>query len=252
MKKYFLFTIALFISCIINTAFAQDQQDPGYKTITDITVDEIGDAVCEFKTKYNAQWWDFFTKSVGGNTSIIKNNLLRIFPKYELTDFNYTQDADERTNTVKFKILGMMYINKNGKWTADLDQKNPDITKVSDKDFLLIEQGNQLKIHLPPGTEGAKIEKDSFGEAVLTYPANESGGFGKIFLIGGLLMMAAGGFFLYRNMKQPQVKIKTLYEPVPVKEIPSSRPQFADEKMPPLSSPLNNPQQRDYTQDNHE
>ena len=175
------------------------------KITTDITIDKVGNAVCEFKTKYNAIYWDNFLKTVGGNTSILKNQLIKAFPKYELRDFKYSQDADDRTNSITFKMLGVMSVDKNGKWTTDLDQKNPDITKLSDKDFLLIEDGNSMKIHLPEGTADAKIEKDTFGQAVLTYPADLSGPMGNWPLYLGLGMLVAGIFLLFRNMQKKQI-----------------------------------------------
>ena len=98
-----------------------------------------------------------------------------------------------------------MNVDKNGKWSTDLDQKNPDITKLSDKDFLLIEEGNSLKVHLPEGTTDAKIEKNSFGKAILTYPADLSGPMGNWPLYLGLGMLVAGGFLLFRNMQKQKV-----------------------------------------------
>lgn len=251
MRKYILTLLGAAIVCSQQPATAQD--DPGFKTSIDITVDEIGDAVCEFKTKYNAAWWDYFTKTVGNNTSILKNNIKKTFPKYELTDFDYKQDSDDRTNTIKFKIFGMASIDKNGKWLAELDQKNPDITKISERDFLLIESGNSLKIHLPSGTTGARIEKDSFGEAILTYPATEAAGVGTYFLIAGIILMAAGGFLLFKNMRKP--KLRTIYDHTKTREsLPTaahtqiSPAEVQVEKITPAASPASN---LDFRQDSH-
>lgn len=254
MKKNILAILVTLSIFAIHPEVLKAQDDPGVKTTVDITVDNVGDAVCDFKYKYNAAYWDYFTKTIGNNTSIIKNNILRVFPKYNLTDFDYSQKSDERTNTVKFKILGMVYIDKNGRWTADLDTKNPDITKISDKDYLLMESGNQIKIHLPAGTSDSKIEKDSFGKAVLTYPADETGGTGKMFMIGGLVLMAAGGFLLYRNMKAP--KLKTMYGRETAKQSlgTSAGKQILNERNSEIPRNINQDkvQQPDYKQDTHE
>lgn len=254
MKKNILAILVTLSVFAFHPQIVKAQDDPGVKTAVDITVDNVGDAICEFKYKYNAAYWDYFTKTIGNNTSIIKNNILRVFPKYNLTDFDYSQKSDERTNTVKFKILGMMYIDKNGRWTADLDTKNPDITKISDKDYLLMEAGNQIKIHLPAGTSDSKIEKDSFGKAVLTYPADETGGTGKMFMIGGLVLMAAGGFLLYRSMKAPA--LKTIYGRDNARQTlsTSAGKQLSNEGTSEIHRNINpvKTQEADYKQDTHE
>lgn len=188
------------------------QQLPGMKTTIDITIDDKGGAICQYSSKYNAAMWDNFQQTTGKNTSILKNQLIRTFPKYVLSDFSYTQDDNERTNKVKFKIDGMMVVNQNGKWTADLDQKDPDITKVSETEFLLMQDGNTLKIHLPAGTTGAKVEKDSFGKAQLTYPATEGGMMGNIFLYIGIAAILGGSFLVYRN-RNTKPAMRTIYEP---------------------------------------
>ena len=210
MKLLFLQNKFLIIFLLFSQLLSA-QETASYKTVTDITVDEVGNAVCEFKTKYNAEAWDTFLKTVGSNTSILKNNLIKSFPKYELTDFNYSQDTDERTNTIKFKILGMMAINKEGDWTTDLDAKDPDVTKLSDTDFLLTIEGNAMKIHLPPGTEDAKIAKNTFNKAILTYPADEGGALGSWPMILGILMVLGGGYLLFRNMKAGK-QLNTVYD----------------------------------------
>ena len=211
MKKI---SIRLFFIAVIMAMnfIVFSQQLPGIKTTIDITVDNKGGAICQYSSKYNAAMWDNFQQTTGKNTSILKNQLIRAFPKEVLSNFNYTQDDNERTNKVTFKIDGMMSINKNGKWTADLDQKDPDITKVSETEFLLMQDGNTLKIHLPAGTTGAKVEKDSFGKAQLTYPATEGGMMGNIFLYIGIAAILGGSFLVYRN-RNTKPAMRTIYEP---------------------------------------
>ena len=216
MKNIIIKLLVVLVFITINNSVQAQESPAGYKTTVDMTVDNVGAVICEYNTKYNATSWDNFTKSVGSNTSILMNNLIKIFPKYHLSEFNYSQDANERSNKVKFKIDGMMNINKDGKWEADLEKKNPDITKVSDKEFLLIEEGTTLKIHLPSGTDDAKVEKNSFGKALLTYSPSTSGGMGNILRYLGILVVLAGGWLLFKNMqgtKTPQ-HLNTVYEPI--------------------------------------
>ncbi len=186
---------------IVNTFIVEAQENQrGFKTTMDITIDNVGSGIIEVTNKYNAAYWDYFTKSVGNNTSIINNQLKKTFPKYHLSDFSHSQNANERSNTVKFKIDGMMNINKNGKWEADLERKDPDITKVSNTEFLLIDEGESLKIHLPSGTSDAKVEKNSFGKAILTYtPATGTGLMGNILRYLGIAIGLVGIWLLIKN-----------------------------------------------------
>jgi hypothetical protein len=184
------------------------------KTSIEMTADNVGAIICEYNTKYNAAYWDNFTKTIGNNTSIIMNNLKKVFPKYHLSDFNYSQNQNEQSNKVTFKIEGMMGINKAGKWEADLDKTNPDITKVSDKEYLLVEEGAILKLHLPSGTDDAKVEKNSFNKAILTYSPSSVGGSGKIMRYAGILLALAGVFLLFKNRQRAKVQpgIRTIYQ----------------------------------------
>ena len=61
--------------CLAGLAIKAQDGSP-VKTTTDITIDKVGNAVCEFKTKYSAMYWDIFLKTVGSNTSILKNQLI--------------------------------------------------------------------------------------------------------------------------------------------------------------------------------
>lgn len=204
MKKNIL--IAFLIILIAGKSSAQIG-DKGYKTTLDMTMDESGTVLCEVTNKYNAAVWDTWTKVVGSNTSIINNSLRKLFPKYHLSDFKHSQDANERTNTVKFKIDGMMNINKSGKWEAELDQKDPNITKVSNSEWLLVEGGETLKIHLPSGTKNSKVEKNSFGKGVLTYPVSTGGAMNTALRYGGILIALAGVALFIRNRMKPKIKV---------------------------------------------
>jgi LPXTG-motif cell wall-anchored protein len=207
MKKNILNVIIIFSVLFIADKTAAQIGEKGFKTTLDMTMNESGTVICEVTNKYTAAFWDNWTKMVGTNTSIINNGLRKLFPKYHLTDFKHSQDANERTNTVKFKIDGMMNVNKSGKWEAELDQKDPNITKVSGTEWLLVEGGETLKIHLPSGTKNSKVEKNSFGKAILTYPVSTGGAMSSILTYGGILIALAGVVLFIRNRMKPNIKL---------------------------------------------
>ncbi len=212
MVKQFSYVLIFVLSLFINITSAQENNS-GIKTTTDITIDEVGDATLEFNSKYTSMAWDNFTRSIGTNTSILKDNLQKSMPKYIFENFEYTQQPNDKTNKQKVKVIGMMSVSEDGKWYTDLDSKNPEITKLNDEEYILVSEGSSMKIHLPPGTKNSKVEKDNFNKAILTYPVNEKGGMGLWLMITGFAIMLFGAFLLYKKLKEPQ-KLKTIYEPV--------------------------------------
>ncbi len=212
MKK--IFTIIL-IALLAQRASAQEEIK-GLKQTFDITIDNLGGADVEVSMKLNAAQWDMFKRNIGNNTSILKREMEKALPKYFLSDFNYSEDAMERSYKMKFKTAGMTSINKNGKWEGKLDSKDPDITKLSDREFVmnsdLLSNGMLIqqvqKIHLPAEAKGAKIEKDSFGKAVLTYTTSTSAA-SKLSMFAGIGLILAGGalFFIKRNKPANQMRV---------------------------------------------
>lgn len=185
-----------------STKMQAQESSKGYKETLEMNADEKGDITVVSNIKYNAATWDYIKQQHGTDPSVLKNNIKRQFPKFVVTDFDIKNDDMERTSTIKFKIQGSIKVNENGKWVAELDSKNPDITKLSETQFLMVDEENAQtsKINLPKSASDAKIEKDSFGKAILTYNAPVSGGgLGTVIMYLGIVVAAAGAFLLYKN-----------------------------------------------------
>jgi len=137
------------------------------KTTIEVVCDDVGNGVLSVSSKYNAQWWDMLKQMGATGASVIKNQFKKAFPKNELTDFEIKLDDLERTVSAKFKVLGMAEMNKKGKWFADLstpENKEANITKVSDQQFLMIDDqsGQTMKIILPKICFGCQNRKRQF------------------------------------------------------------------------------------------
>lgn len=222
MKNKFLKIIFCFaaLQLFIYTNKAQEVVQ-GLKQTFDITMDDLGNAEVKVSMKLNAAQWDAFKKNMGNNTSILKRGMVDALPKYYLSDFNYSEEPMDRTYAMKFKVLGLATAGKNGKWQAELESKNPDITKLSDREFvmtqdmmsdgMLIQQTQ--KLHLPSGASGAKVEKDSFGKAVMTYSTG-SGLLPTIINIAGILLIVAGCWIFYRNQTSKKNNLKVAEESI--------------------------------------
>lgn len=200
-KKYYFSLTAAICFSILSVAQGNSK---GYKENIEMNFDSKGIINVVSTIKYNASVWDYMKQQHGTDPSVLKNVIKRQFPKYQITDYDIKNDEMERTSTIKFSILGALKVNENGKWIAELDSKNPDITKISETQFLLVEEeeAQTSKINLPKSAAGAKIEKDSFGKAILTYSAPiGGGGIGNFIKYLGFITIAAGGFLFYKNSK---------------------------------------------------
>lgn len=203
------------------SAFAQIQAQKA--TIT-FTIDEVGDVISETTKKYDASNWNYLNQTVGTNKNVYKHELIKNLPKYVVKDFSYSENPDERTTTVKAKVQGMLRINEKGKWEADLDTKDPQITKIDERNYLAMAEGVTLKITLPPGTNDSKIEANRYGKATLTYSADTGGSTGgKVMMYGGLLLALAGGGLLFMQMKKGKAGANITN--IPYRPVEDGRPQ---------------------------
>ncbi len=201
-----IFRICILFSGISFAGFSAAGQEEikGTKQKMEIKLDELGNASISVTMKLNASQWDMFKRSLGNNTSLLKRQIEKGMPKFFLKDFKYNEDQMERTYTLEMKALAVASVDKAGKWKAELDTKDPDIMKINDQQFKLdanyavngglVEQTQQ--IYLPAGAKDGKVEKDSFGKAVLTY--HTSVGFMNTIITGfGILLVLVGGVLIF-------------------------------------------------------
>lgn len=197
MKKIY-FILIILASCIKVNA---QQVDPLKENMT-FDIDNLGDGKITMSMTYNASQWDNFQKIYGSNAlNLLKRQMERSLPAYYLQDWDYKEDAANRTYTLSFQALGLAKIDDNGSWVIDLDQKKPDITKMSDRNYAMTTTYNSygvlvqelIKINLPDGAGNVTQDKNAFGKAIFTYelsPAHK--GSRWIFLSLAALLIAAG------------------------------------------------------------
>jgi hypothetical protein len=214
MKKTFIIYIAALVIISLSKANAQQTQqlDPVKQNVT-YNIDNLGDAHVEFSRSFNASQWDNYKKISGSNASELwKREMGREFPAAYLQNFNYKED--DRTFTLTFDALGLAKINDNGDWEIPVGLKNADITKISDRNYVMTATYNSggsllqqmTKINLPDGSANVVQGKDPFGKATFTYDLTPGRkGAHLIFLIAGAILIA-GGVVLYFKPKLPAMK----------------------------------------------
>jgi hypothetical protein len=214
MKKIFITLFACCLCLQFSICIHAQKVYQGLKQTIDMIIDKLGNADIDVSMNLSAAQWDNFKRNVGNNVSLIKRSMERALPKYYLTDFNYTEQAMDRTYDVKFKALGICSMNRNGLWEAKLETKKPDITKLSDREFVMTEDvltngalvQQTIKLHLPSVAQGAKVQKDSFGKAEVTYKTGQDI-VSKLLTALGIILILSGCWWYYRNLQSKKNKL---------------------------------------------
>lgn len=217
--RKFNLKIALCFALLFSMYNSKSQQViEGLKQVFDVKMDDKGNAIVEVTMKLNASQWENYKRSpLSNNNSILKKEMERAMPKYYLSDFKYSEDQMERSYKIGFNILGLSTLGKGGKWESKLETKNPDVTKLSDREFVITQNmttnglfiNQTQKIHLPSNANNAKIEKDSFGNSLMTY-STTIGLMSRILTYAGVLLALAGAWLVYRNSQKSTNRLKVV------------------------------------------
>lgn len=208
MKKIGI-VITLFVFLLMSSPrlFAQQLIRPAKLTVKWV-ITPLGDAHIQASSQLDAKSWDNYKRMLGNNPDILKRQMERSFSQYFLENFKYKEDAMARKWTLSFDSLGLSRINSSGLWQVDLAVKNPDITKISDHNYILTanytSQGRLLQeidyVTFPKAASDIKVEKNAFGRAQFVYslsPGGNSSGWLDPSI--GVLLIAAGLFMLFRS-----------------------------------------------------
>jgi hypothetical protein len=171
------------------------------------TLSPLGDAHIEASSNMDAAQWDSYKRMIGNNADLLKRQMERAFPGFFLQNFSYKEDVMNRGWTLAFDALGMSRVNSKGSWEVDLNSKNPDVTKLSDRNYVLTSnyanQGALTQeidnVSFPDAASNIRQDKDAFGKAMFIYAASPSAGSGSWLTLGlGLLLTVIGALMLVR------------------------------------------------------
>lgn len=216
MKNLFQYSGLLLVCLCLGLITLAQEVVKGMQQDMKVKFDDKGNAHISVSMELNASQWDMFKRNVGGNTAYLKRQMEKGLPKFFLDDFKYSEESMDRKYTLEFEAYGVVSQDRHGKWRAELDAEDPDINKISDQEFelevnyatngALIEQ--RQRIFLPANATDSKIEKDSFGKAILTYKIGDSS-MDRILFFLGLALIAGGGLLMYFNFRPPSGKTLT-------------------------------------------
>lgn len=138
--------VAIFILLSISQlAICQVAAENPTSLIQEITIkiDNLGDAKVEVSQKMNAtQWENFRQSSLMTDVSIAKRDLENSMATYDVEDFKRDVDELNRTTKISVTIKAYAQYEGNGNWELKTEQKNPQIEKLTDKEYMIT--GNSL------------------------------------------------------------------------------------------------------------
>ncbi|MEZ4792202.1 MAG: hypothetical protein R2783_01610 [Gelidibacter sp.] len=197
-----LFTIVL-LAVFIN-GHRQTQQK------IDMRIDSIGNAKIKVSMTMTAQQWQVWLQTIGNNPAVLKREVERSMPAYILDDFKLEKNEMERSFNLSLNAYGVCQVDKRGNWTIDTDQKNANLTKLTDHKYMLVSSPPELggtvqqtfTVEFPEAAKDIKIDKDAFGNSIFKFEMeNSTAGF-NIMRWAGVLLLLVGGAWLVKNLAQ--------------------------------------------------
>lgn len=169
----------------------------------ELRIDSVGNAQIKVSMSLNANQWQVWTQSIGNNPALLKRNMERELPGYFLDNFNLVKNDMERSFVFTFKAYGVCMVNKKGIWIVGTDQKNPDITKISDRKYMMVSTDvmNNLQqtqiIEFPLSAINIREAKDAYNKTQFEFEMGvPPTGLSMIFWIGVLLTALGGGLII--------------------------------------------------------
>ncbi len=191
--KYILFTFLIFV---VGTLQAQQM-----KQNINMRIDSIGNAKINIEMTMNAQEWQAWNGSLGNNPAALKREVERSMPGYFLDDFKLDKDEMNRSFKLSLNAYGACDIDKRGKWIVETDEKDANLTKVTEHKYVMVsspmEWGGTLQqtytMEFPEKATNVKVDTDAYGNTIFKFDMESpSGGF-NLLRLSGLALMVIGG-----------------------------------------------------------
>lgn len=166
----------------------------------EMNIDPLGNADLKVSMKMNAQQWQTWNGNFGNNPSALKREMERAMPGYFLGDFKLNKKDMDRSFELNLKAYGVCKIDKRGNWSLETDEKDANLTKLTDNKFMLVssppEFGGQLQqtflVNFPEEAKGIKVDTDSYGKTLFEFKMKEPTGSFNIMRWAGLFFIVIG------------------------------------------------------------
>lgn len=191
--------ILCYLSILCLTVNAQQSQQK-----IEMKLDSLGNAKLKISTTMSAQQWQIWNANFGNNPSALKREMERSMPAYFLEDFKLDKDDMNRSFSLSLTALGVCKIDRSGKWSFQTDQKDANISEITNHKYMLVsvplEYGGMVQqtfyVEFPEAAKNVEVSKDAFGKSVFSFDMEgpKSNSFDYIRTAGILLVLIGGGW----------------------------------------------------------
>jgi len=197
--QQFLGILLVFMTTLV---FAQQSNQK-----IEMILDEIGNAKINISMTMNAAQWQQWNGTYGTNPSALKRDMERSMPAFILDDFKLDKDDMNRSFNLSLNAYGVCKIDKRGRWIMDTDQKDAQLTELTEHKYMLVssppEFGGTIQqtyiIEFPEEAEGIKIDKDSFGKSIFEFEMENPSSSLNLIRTSGLILLIVGGSWFGKN-----------------------------------------------------
>lgn len=192
MKTILTIIIVLFSMLVLQ---AQELLKPKME----MKIDSIGNANIKVSMTMNANQWQMWSQNYGNNPALIKRNMEKELPGYFLDDFKLDKNDMDRSFSFTFKAYGVCAVDKKGTWIVSTEQKNPDLTKLTDHKYMMVstDVANGMQetsiIEFPESAKNIEQTKDAFDKTQFEFEMKEMRSGINWFLWIGVFLAAGGG-----------------------------------------------------------
>ncbi len=169
----------------------------------EMNIDQLGNATIKVSMKMNAQQWQMWNSNFGNNPAALKREIERGMPGYFLDDFKLEKEDMKRSFELTVRAFGVCKIDKRGNWSFETDEKDANLTKLTDTKYMLVssplEYGGQLQqtfiINFPEEASEIEVEEDSYGKTLFEFKMEDpTSNFNTIRWAGVLFFIIGGGW----------------------------------------------------------
>lgn len=177
----------------------------------EMKIDKIGNAKVTVSMKMTALQWQQWNGMFGNNPSALKREIERSMPAFFVDDFKFEKDDMNRSFTLSLNAYGACKIDKRGKWIMETDQKDAQLTEITEHKYMLVssppEYGGAMQqnytILFPEEAHNIKTDTDAFGKSVFEFKMDHPSNSLNLVRWSGLFLMVVGCGWFGKNAIRP-------------------------------------------------